>query len=108
MWQNPSVLGARYLVTLATPAGVQIDAAEHHRERGRINLDGQRRSIPAVGELEAPAFETLRPHDQTIAIPEEDLAAIACAIHKDEVITPKEIHGKRLLDDRGQTIETLH
>jgi hypothetical protein len=46
--------------------------------------------------LEASSFQSLCPYDEAIAVPEEDLAAIARSIQEDEVIAVENIFPERL------------
>ena len=105
--ENQSVLCSGHLVSLATLSGVDVDAADHHRECHGIDFDRERSSVLAAWHLEAASFESLRPYDKAIAIPEKDLASITRSIEENEVIAVENILPKRLSDDRIQTIKAL-
>ena len=61
--RTANLLSGSHLVTLTTLGSVQIDAADHHRQRHAVDFDRQRSGVPATGQLETPAFfaQTTRP-----------------------------------------------
>src|SRR5208283_2435671 len=61
--RTANILSGSHLVTLTTLGGVQIHAADDHRQRHAVDFDRQRSGVPATGQLETPAFfaQTTRP-----------------------------------------------
>jgi hypothetical protein len=57
--EEVNLLSGRHLITLATLGGVQIHAADQHRQRHAVDFDHQRSGVPAAGNLETPPFQPL-------------------------------------------------
>ncbi len=92
--------------TFSAFGGWQIDAAQNQGERGGINFD-DRFVLVGSRSLEAAAFQTLGPYDEPVAVPEQDLAAIAAAVKEHEQIPVQDVELERILDDRVQAVEAL-
>lgn len=75
-------------------------------ELGGGDLDG-----PGVGvdsrDLEAAAFESFVPEDQSVAVPEEDFESIATAIEEEEEeeVSGEGVLSKGVVDDGGEPVE---
>ena len=68
-----------------TPSGrVQVDAGQEGGEFGGGHLDAIR---PAARDAEGPAFESFGPDGQPVAVPIQDLDAIAAFVDEDEEMT---------------------
>ena len=59
--EKPSVLSGHCLVALATLDVLQIDTAEHHRQRHAVDFDRQRCRSDATWHLKATSFQPLCP-----------------------------------------------
>ena len=84
------------------PSGrVQVDAGQERGELGGGHLDAAGRG---VGEAEGPAFEPLGPDGQAIAVPVQDLDAIAALVDEDEEVAGEgiELEGARRPGRRGR------
>lgn len=84
--------------------GVQVDSREDQLELGGGDLDA-----PGVGvdsrDLEAAAFESFVPEDQSVAVPEEDFESIATAIEEEEEVSGEGVLSKGVVDDGGEPVE---
>ena len=83
------------------PSGrVQVDAGQEGGEFGGGHLD-------AIGrggrEAEGPAFESLGPDGQAVAVPIQDLDAIASLVDEDEEMTGEGIEGQAARCQGGQS-----
>ena len=79
-----------------------INSFEHHSELRSRNLDARAR--PSEVKLEGPAFETFVEEPESVAVPQEQLDAIACAVEEDEDITRERIFKKLLANDGAESV----
>jgi hypothetical protein len=96
---SQTILSGDCSITLAALGRVEIHAADHHGQRHGVDFNRQRSGVPASGNLEAPAFQSLRPNDKPITIPKQNLASIPRAIQEDEIIAAENVHAERMGDD---------
>ena len=73
------------------PGGVQVDAGQERGEFGGGHLDA---IGPGGREAEGPALEPFGPDGQAVAVPIEDLDAIAPLVDEDEEMTGEGIEGQ--------------
>ena len=73
------------------PGRVQVDAGQQGGEFGGGHLDA---IGPGGREAEGPAFEPLGPDGQAVAVPIQDLDAIAPLVDEDEEMTGEGIEGQ--------------
>jgi hypothetical protein len=76
--------GAGTGVADAPPGGVQVDAGQERGEIGGGHLDA---IGSGCGDAEGPALEPFGPDGQAVAVPIEDLDAIAPLVDEDEEMT---------------------
>ncbi len=76
--------GAGTGVAGSPPGGVQVDAGQERGEFGGGHLDA---IGSGDGDAEGPALQPLRPDGQAVAVPIEDLDAIAPLVDEDEEMT---------------------
>ena len=70
---------------------VQVDAGQQRGEFGGGHLDALG---PGGREAEGPAFEPLGPDGQAVAVPIQDLDAIAALVDEDEEMTREGIESQ--------------
>src|SRR5512135_3313581 len=87
------------------PSGrVQVDAGQERGEIGGGHLDATGRGLR---DAEGPALEPLGPDGQAIAVPVQDLDAIASLVDEDEEVAGEGIDREATYDQRGEAVEAL-
>src|SRR5205807_2307079 len=95
-------LGPRVAVP---PSGrVQVDAGQQRGELGGGHLDATGRG---VRDAEGAALEPLGPDGQAIAVPVQDLDAIAPLVEEDEEVAGEGIQREGTGDQGGEAVEAL-
>ncbi len=92
----------QWLAGLAIP---QIDSFDPHRELRTRDLAA--RGISLDIELECPVLESLVVQPEAIAVPLQQLHAIATAVEEDEQAAVEGIVAKRIADHRQHTVVRL-
>ena len=88
----------------AASGRVQIDASQEGGEFGGGHLD----AIGGGGRnTESPALEPFGPDGQTIAVPIQDLDAIATLVDEDKEMTREGVKRQAARCQGGQTVEAL-
>src|SRR5882757_11510923 len=95
---------ARSRVARSPSGRVEVDAGQECGEVGGGHLDA---GGVGVGDAEGAAFQSFGPDGEAVAIPIQDLDAIAPFIEEDEEVSRERIELEGTGSQRGEAVKTL-